>query len=175
MAGQRLTDKTGLTKLASGDLHMVVDVSDTGGSAEGTSKKVLNSFVIQTDIITLADSDFHALNATPITVVAAPGTGFIVIPIACFIIVDYDTTATSDRIALYLAHDPTAPYYCFSVGNFMRNETTDVTYSMAPYGFITAKATIEDLPLKLYASADFPNTTDFTALLHITYKICPVG
>ena len=41
MAGQRLTDKSALTSnTASGDLFMVVDVSDSTGSAAGTSKKV---------------------------------------------------------------------------------------------------------------------------------------
>jgi hypothetical protein len=39
MANQKLTDKTSLTEFADGDLIHVVDVSDTTGSAQGTSKK----------------------------------------------------------------------------------------------------------------------------------------
>ena len=40
MAGQRLTDKTALTEqVGSGDLFMVVDVSDNTGSTAGTIKK----------------------------------------------------------------------------------------------------------------------------------------
>ena len=39
MAGQRLTDKSALNNhTGSGDLYMVVDVSDTTGSSAGTSK-----------------------------------------------------------------------------------------------------------------------------------------
>jgi len=173
--GQRLTDKTALVKLESDDLHMVVDVSDTTSSAEGTSKKVENKYVIQTDTITLADSDFHALNSTPITVVTNQGSGHIIIPLSCFIIVDYDTTATTDRITLYLAHDPTAPNFCFSVGSFMRNETTDMTYIMAPVGSITAKSSIDNLALKLYADASFHGSCDFTANLFITYRVLKIG
>ena len=41
MANQRLTDKTALTQqVGSGDLLMVVDVNDTTGSAQGTSKQM---------------------------------------------------------------------------------------------------------------------------------------
>ena len=48
MAGQRLTDKTALEEQAgSGDLLMVVDVNDTTGSAQGTSKKMDFKYVIQ--------------------------------------------------------------------------------------------------------------------------------
>ena len=45
MAGQRLTDKSALENhTGSGDLYMVVDVSDTTGSAAGTSKKLDSKF-----------------------------------------------------------------------------------------------------------------------------------
>ncbi len=40
MAFQKLTDKTALTAAASDDLMHIVDVSDTTGSAAGTSKKI---------------------------------------------------------------------------------------------------------------------------------------
>ena len=40
MAFQKLTDKTALTTAASDDLMHIVDVSDTTGSAAGTSKKI---------------------------------------------------------------------------------------------------------------------------------------
>ena len=52
MAGQKLTDKTALTEqTGSGDLFMVVDVSDTTGSSAGTSKKFDSKFLLQTDKI----------------------------------------------------------------------------------------------------------------------------
>ena len=173
--GQRLTDKTVATSLRGDDILMCVDVSDTSSSPEGTSKSVKNKIIIQTDIISLADSDFHDLNSTPITIVDPQGSGFIVIPLSCLIIVDYDTTATSDRIALFLAHDPVAPNQCFSVGSFMRNQVTDVTYTMGMVGAVTALSTIDNLALKLYADANFHASCDFTANLHITYRVAPIS
>ena len=77
MAGQRLTDKTALTEqLASGDLLMTVDVSDTTGSASGTSKQIANKYVIQTDTVT-GNLD---LNTNPLTLVSAPGSGYFIQP-----------------------------------------------------------------------------------------------
>ena len=47
MAGQRLTDKSAITdNLATDDKLMVIDTSDTTGSAAGTSKKIDNKFII---------------------------------------------------------------------------------------------------------------------------------
>mgnify|MGYP003123664026 CR=1 FL=1 len=40
MASQRLTDKSAIDNIGTGDLMMLVDVSDTTGSAEGTSVKM---------------------------------------------------------------------------------------------------------------------------------------
>ena len=45
MANQRLTDKDALTEISDSDLIHVVDVSDTTGSPEGTSKKALWSLL----------------------------------------------------------------------------------------------------------------------------------
>ena len=93
MAGQRLTDKTALNNhTGSGDLYMIVDVSDQTGSTEGTSKKLDSKFVIQTDTVDMAASDFHTLATTPVTLVAVPGSGFATIPISCIVYVEYGTT-----------------------------------------------------------------------------------
>ena len=43
MATKKVTDLTALTSAADDDLVMIVDVSDTTGSAEGTSKKITKS------------------------------------------------------------------------------------------------------------------------------------
>ena len=44
--GQKLTDRTALTSIATGDLFHVVDVSDNTDSAEGTSKKITQDNLI---------------------------------------------------------------------------------------------------------------------------------
>ena len=71
MAGQRLTDKTALTTTpGTGDLLMIVDVNDTTGSADGTSKKIDNKFFIQTDKITISNAEFLALNSDGRTLIS---------------------------------------------------------------------------------------------------------
>ena len=70
MAGQRLTDKTALEEqLGSGDLFMVVDVNDSTGSAQGTSKKFDTKFLLQTDKISISNAEYQALNSSPKTLV----------------------------------------------------------------------------------------------------------
>ena len=46
MATKKVTDLTELTTIADDDLVMVVDVSDTTGSADGTSKKITKSNLV---------------------------------------------------------------------------------------------------------------------------------
>ena len=65
MANVKLTDKTALEEqLGSGDLFMVVDVNDTTGSSAGTSKKFDTKYLLQTDKISLSNSEkfLSALN-----------------------------------------------------------------------------------------------------------------
>ena len=63
MAGQRLTDKTALTEqVGSGDLFMVVDVSDNTGSTAGTSKKIDAKYLLQTDKISVSNEEYQDLN-----------------------------------------------------------------------------------------------------------------
>ena len=72
MANQRLTDKTALEEqTGSGDLYMIVDVSDTSSSAQGTSKKLDSKFVIQTDKFSLSNAEVLALDTTPKVLVGA--------------------------------------------------------------------------------------------------------
>ncbi len=66
MAFQKLTDKTALTAAASDDLMHIVDVSDTTGSASGTSKKItvsdLSNALGSTQYITMQGAFYQ--NAT---------------------------------------------------------------------------------------------------------------
>ena len=81
MAGTRLTDKTALANNpTSTDLLMVVDVSDTTGSAAGTSKKVISEYVLATERVDVSNGEFLALNTTGKTLVAAKGANKVIIP-----------------------------------------------------------------------------------------------
>ena len=102
MAGQRLTDKSALANnTGTGDLFMVVDVSDTTGSSAGTSKKVDSKFVIQTDVLSV-NLD---LNTTPKTIVSAPGSGKIIQPLTITFIYTYGSLAHVANNYLYVSYD----------------------------------------------------------------------
>lgn len=169
MAGQRLTDKAAATILATDDLLMCVDVSDSTGSAEGTSKKIESKYVIRTDTIELTAGNFQALNSTPITLVAAPGSGHAILPLGCIVYVDYNSVGTGSKISVFVGHTGTAQYHWGDIGSFMNGITTDMAYCCS-IGGITAIATIENLPLKIHSSANFLGV-DFTAKVYITYQI----
>ena len=81
MAGQRLTDKGtyGTTALDWADLIMGVDISDSTGSADGTSKSLKAQRLITTVTSSLDSSAVNSLNSTPLGLFN-PGSGFIVIP-----------------------------------------------------------------------------------------------
>jgi len=93
MAGQRLTDKTSLANNpASDDLLMVVDVNDTTGSADGTSKKVISEYVIATEKVAVDNTEFMSLATTGKILVQNKGANKIIIPISVYC--DYTAGAT---------------------------------------------------------------------------------
>ena len=65
--GQKLTDRTALTSIATGDLFHVVDVSDTTDSAEGTSKKITQDNLIPDASATVKGKVELATSAETIT------------------------------------------------------------------------------------------------------------
>tara|TARA_R110002051_G_scaffold164835_3_gene235720 strand:+ start:627 stop:1157 length:531 start_codon:yes stop_codon:yes gene_type:complete len=105
MANQRLTDKTALEEQAgSGDLLMVVDVSDSTGSAAGTSKKMDFKYLLQTDKFSLNNAEVQALNSSPKTLVGALS-GYMVTPISCTILVTYASGTESSNNNIYFGFD----------------------------------------------------------------------
>tara|TARA_R110002020_G_scaffold22002_4_gene74479 strand:+ start:88 stop:597 length:510 start_codon:yes stop_codon:yes gene_type:complete len=166
MAGQRLTDKAAATNLATDDLLMCVDVSDTTGSAEGTSKKIENKRIIQTDAVAIAS--FTTLNSSPITLVAAPGAGNVVLPLGCMVFVDYGTTTETNKKSVYVGHTGTAVYYWGFKSGFMHNITTDASYSFSTGG-LSAISSLSDLPLKIHSDSNF--AFNASATVYISYQI----
>ena len=111
MAGQRLTDKTALAEpTASGDQLMVVDVSDTTGSSAGTSKKIDAKYIIQTDKISLSNAQIIALDngggAGEFQVlVAAPGSGYAIVPLQVTLICTGAGSTESSNVNLIIGYD----------------------------------------------------------------------
>tara|TARA_R100001086_G_C11685256_1_gene216950 strand:- start:46 stop:576 length:531 start_codon:yes stop_codon:yes gene_type:complete len=129
MANQRLTDKTALTEQAgSGDLLMVVDVSDTTGSSAGTSKKTDFKYVIQTDKISVSNVEAKSLDSSPKTLVGALS-GYMITVFNVTIITTYASATESSNANLLLGYDPsqTTQYYD-TAGRFMGSQTSSNCY-----------------------------------------------
>ena len=125
MAGQRLTDKTALTEqLASGDLLMTVDVSDTSSSASGTSKQIANKYVIQTDTVT-GNLD---LNTNPLTLVSAPGAGYFIQPLTITVIFTYVSVSIAGGYAYFSYDSSSTTNYIARHRDLYKTETADRTY-----------------------------------------------
>ena len=97
MAGQRLTDKNELDILAAGDLLMAVDVNDTTGSADGTSKKIKAQSLIVTEKVSIDNSTFLNLATTGVKLVNEGGTSEVIAPL--FIYMQYSEGATASTAA----------------------------------------------------------------------------
>tara|TARA_R100000664_G_C2653760_1_gene73167 strand:+ start:13 stop:543 length:531 start_codon:yes stop_codon:yes gene_type:complete len=170
MAGQRLTDKTALAEqTGSGDLYMVVDVSDTTGSSAGTSKSIDSKFVIQTDKFSLSNAEVKALHTSSKTLVGALS-GYMVTPLSCTVLCTADAgdLETSNK-NLYLGYEPisTTNYWAYS-SRFMGSQSTDNTYifqsaNKAP----TENSTILNKGFYMYSNGAF--TGGWTCDVYLTY------
>ena len=170
MASQRLTDKTALTEqLASDDLLMIVDTSDTTGSSVGTSKKIENKYIIQTDTVT-GNLNF---GSSPLTLVSSPGAGYFIQPITITILFTYGTTPSSATGYAYIGYDSsTTGTYITKQRDLYRTESNDVAFVFSPAEMVGADGTyagdIEDKGLYLYG---MNLSGDSTFKVYTTYQI----
>jgi hypothetical protein len=178
MAGQRLTDKTALNEnLQSGDLLMAVDVSDTTGSAQGTSKQITNKFIIQTDKLSLVAADFQALDDTGAagtfqTLVAAPGSGFAVIPLNVCIITSTPSVPEASNNTLYFGYDSSqTTLYWNSISRWNGSVLVATTYNYSADGAGRGSvgSSIDNLGFYMYANNNLSGT--YTADVYTTYQI----
>jgi hypothetical protein len=132
MANQKLTQKSALDEqTGSGDLYMVVDVSDTTGSADGTSKKIDAKFVIQTDKFSLSNAEVKLLETgeSPKTLVTALS-GYMVTPISCTVLTTADPSdieGSNQNLYFGFDHTQTALYWDHA-SRFMGTIATNQTY-----------------------------------------------
>ena len=129
MAGQRLTDKTALEEQAgSGDLLMLVDVSDTTGSSAGTSKKTDFKYVIQTDKFSLSNAEVLDLENTPKVLVGALS-GYMVTPISATVLCTHGSPNESSNNNLMFGWDNTQDtLYWDYASRFMGAKSADASY-----------------------------------------------
>jgi hypothetical protein len=175
MASQKLTDKSALAQqTAANDLLMVVDVSDTTGSADGTSKKIEAQNVIAVKTLTLSSAQLQALHTTPINVLGSPGAGFMHLVHSAYIIVNYGTTTESNRITLMLAYG--TPAYSsnliYNIGSFMRSVAANTGLQFTEFN--TNDAMTQGTNQAVNIGVDFGISADFTAVLYTTYTTIAV-
>ena len=129
MAGQRLTDKTALEEQAgSGDLLMVVDVNDTTGSAQGTSKKMDFKYVIQTDKYSVTNQQVQSLHTDSKILVGALS-GYMVMPLSVTVLCTYAAIAESSNKDLVFGWDDSQTALYWDKGSrFMGAKSADASY-----------------------------------------------
>jgi hypothetical protein len=175
MANQKLTDKTELAEQAgSGDLLMVVDVSDTSSSAQGTSKKTDFKYVIQTDKISVSNAEAQALDSSPKTLVGALS-GYMITVYNVTVITTYASSTESSNSNLIFGYDPSqdAQYYGIS-SRFMGSQTSSNTYmyggNQATHG--VKGSSIINSAFSMWSNAAFNG--GWSAEVYVTYAYTKV-
>lgn len=175
MANQKLTDKTALTEQAgSGDLLMVVDVSDTSSSTAGTSKKTDFKYVIQTDKISVSNAEAQALNSSAKTLVGALS-GYMITVYNVTILNTYASATETSNNNLLLGYDSSSTtVYWHSYRRYMAGITTDASYSLGPVigSAPTCSTTLLNKPFLMWASGAFNG--GWSADVYVTYAYTKV-
>jgi|TARA_R110002033_G_scaffold168062_1_gene207628 hypothetical protein len=135
MAGQRVTDLTALAEqTGSGDLFNLVDVNDTTGSAQGTSKSIDSKFVIQTDKFSLSNAEVIALDTSPKTLIGALS-GYMPTIYNVTVLCTHAAPDESTNKALLFGFDSTVDTdYWGKADRIMSGETTDCSFIIQGQG-----------------------------------------
>jgi len=170
MASQRLTDKSALAQQpAKDDLLMVVDASDTTGSASGTSKKIEARNVIAIESVSLSSAQIQALHTTPIELIAAPGSGFAIQVHSVLVNNTYVSSTETNRRTGIIAYGTPANFSneILRIESWMRNVAA--SNSQYPANGFTFNTVSDNQPLKIVTDAAI--TGDFTSVINIGYTI----
>tara|TARA_R110002012_G_scaffold300021_1_gene499487 strand:+ start:1529 stop:2077 length:549 start_codon:yes stop_codon:yes gene_type:complete len=179
MANYRLTDKSALAEnLAKDDLLMVVDKSDSTGSTVGTSKKVENKYIIQTDLTTINNAEFLLLATTGKEIVASPGAGYGVIPISVYCEYTQGAVVNLAQVNCRIGYvDGDANYYWDDNRYWLKG----TTYSSGTFNFSGGSpstkgtglltTTIDDKALYFYFTTAPTGSSTGTLKIYTTYQI----
>ena len=160
MANQKVSDLTALAEPpASDDVLYVVDTSATA------SKKVQNKYLIQTDKISLNNTQITALGSGGTAgefqvLVAAPGSGYMVVPITVTFISTGSGSTESSNVNLYIGYDvdQTSNYWAFWSrfnGTLASGNVKSLTSVGTPQTRTSNSATIDNLALSVWSSGTF--------------------
>tara|TARA_R100001443_G_scaffold3945_1_gene11890 strand:- start:8673 stop:9215 length:543 start_codon:yes stop_codon:yes gene_type:complete len=174
----RLSQITALAENpASDDFLMVVDKSDTTSSADGTSKKIDNKYIIQTDKLSLVAANFNAMDDTGAVgtyqeLVQNPGSGYAIIPLSVLIITKNFVTAETSNNSLYFGWSPsTTTSYWKTISRWNGSVLTVASFQYV--ADISARgmagASIENLKFYMFANNNFNG--NYGADVYTTYQI----
>lgn len=127
----------------------------------------------QTDKIDLTSAQYQALGGTPITLIAAPGTGKVIVPISIYIYARRTSTETSSR-DLYIGDTTSTSsgsYYTY-IRDFMNNETGNRTYVAPPTKGEIAQGTLANRRLQIYSNGTLNG--DIALTVYVTYQIMDI-
>ena len=175
MAGQRVTDLTAQTEqTGSGDLYMIVDVSDTSSSAQGTSKKLDSKFVIQTDKFSLDNTEVLALDSTAKVLVGALSGYMITVYNVTFLVTTPSGSESANKNMLMGYDSSTTNSYWASHRGFMNGLSDDRAFSFSaePPASATIDGTILNKPFVIWSTGAFNG--DWTAEIYVTYAYTKV-
>ena len=178
MAGQRLTDKGtyGTDPIDWADLLMGVDISDTTGSADGTSKSLKAQRLITTVTSSLSSAEVNALNVTPLGLFN-PTAGFIVIPITVTCVCTHVGVPEANGEYLYVGYDKATSgttNYWDRGRDFFLGELADRTFVFSggtPPSDGTYAGDISGKHLEIWSGGAFSG--DWTMKVYATVSIAP--
>ena len=140
---------------------------------EQTDWRAIPDSGAKTDKIDITSAQYQALGSTPITLVAAPGSGKVIIPVSIYIYARRTSTETSSR-DLYLGDTTSTSsggYYTY-IRDFMNNETGSRTYIAPPTKGEIAQGSLANRRLQLYSNGAFNGLIELT--VYVTYQIMDI-
>lgn len=147
--------------------------------------------VLQVATLTLTSAQIRALHATPIQIVAAQGSGKLIIPVHAvfqtnFVTTDYTMADSSATVALELFSGATQQGPLLSASRQLLTSTATAGLQVAGYvssgagtgGIYTGTAApLSNLPLKVYNTSGVPDefaAGDHTLTVTVTYRVVAV-
>tara|TARA_R100000734_G_C3314480_1_gene106087 strand:+ start:969 stop:1511 length:543 start_codon:yes stop_codon:yes gene_type:complete len=176
MAGQKLTDKTELTdNLATTDKLMVVDASDTSGSAQGTSKFFTPHLLNVTEKVSIDNTAFKNLPTSAATLVGFPGAGYVTVPLSVLVKHTPGSTPNTQTMGIKIGFVDGSTSQYWGETRFWPDSPTYVGQWFEfgqTFGGIKglSDSTIENQKLLMYATGNVSATATDTLDVYVTYK-----
>lgn len=182
MAGQRLTDKTSLANNPSkDDLLMLVDVSDTTGSAAGTSKKVISEYVLATEKVSIDNTQFIGMSSIGVKLVLARGANKVIIPESVYCEYTQGAVAQTNTLNATIGHiDQSSVYFWDQFKNFTKSPLNNgiswvFSGGLPADGGASALVNLDNLPLYFYFLAGVSKNATGTIDVWTTYRIIDIS